>query len=306
MATDAHPIPVRLNLAIAFTQVVALLGLLWSAGQVSGWQIALVSLAYGLFMNSAYATMHEAEHGMLHPHRIINDGIGSLLALFFPAPFHLIRQGHIGHHMRNRSDDEAFDFYFEGESPLWKRLQLYGILTGFFWLVIMLSNFIAVLFPRVLQPKGIEFDRPTAALLESLNPKFLPLVRLESLAAIVLHAGLIWLWQIPAWHWFITLAGFGFLWSAMQYVHHFGTERDVMKGALNLRTWRWLDALWLHHNWHRRHHEHPTIPWLYLPHLNEGPEESRNLLLPAYARMWRGPAFTNEHVENRYAGKIIH
>eukprot|EP01031_Cornospumella_fuschlensis_P048484 gene48484-59376_t len=245
--------------------VAALLALLWGAAQAQGVWLLAVAAGYGLVMNSAYAMLHEAEHGMLHPRRWLNDGVGAVLALFFPAPFHLIRQGHLGHHLRNRSDDEAFDFYFEGENPVWKRLQLYGILTGLFWLVILISNVLAAVYPGWLRPRRFAFDRPTEALLQSLNARFLPLVWTESVAAILLHGTLIYVWEIPVWHWFATLSGFGLMWSAMQYVHHFGTERDVQKGALNLRTWSWLDRLWLNHNWHRRHHERPTVPWIYLP-----------------------------------------
>ena len=108
------PIPGRLNLAIAALQLVALASILWGAGQVHDWkQVALLSLAYGIVMNSGYALLHEAEHNLLYPNAVVNQAVGALLALFFPAPFHLIRQGHIGHHVRNRSDDEAFDLYFE-------------------------------------------------------------------------------------------------------------------------------------------------------------------------------------------------
>lgn len=256
-------------------------------------------------MNSAYAMLHEAEHGILHPNRWINEWTGAALALFFPAPFHLIRQGHLGHHLRNRSDDEAFDFYFGGESRVWKFLQLYGILTGFFWCVILISNLIAAFYPKLLRPKPYQFDRATVAMLKSLNPNFLSLVRLEACAVVLLHGILLWLWHIPFWHWFATLAGFGTIWSAMQYVHHFGTERDVAKGALNLRTFALLDWIWLNHNWHLRHHLRPTIPWIYLPNLNEGNETPRGNLFVAYLRMWRGPRLTRDHLENRYAGKLI-
>ncbi len=298
-------IPGKLNLAIASVQLAALLFLLWCAANVGPWMLIPVSIFYGLVMNSAYAMLHEAEHGILHSNRKINTMVGTILAMFFPAPFHLIRQGHLGHHLRNRSDDEAFDFYFDGENPLWKKLQLYGILTGFFWLVIALGNVLVVLWPWYLQPRKFSVDRPTEAFLQSLNRAFLPLVWLESLCTIALHATLIWWWEIPFWHWFATLAGFGIIWSAMQYVHHFGTNRDVKNGALNLRTWKWLDALWLHHNWHLRHHQHPTIPWIHLPSLEQGDTEQRPSLFHAYRKMWRGPQHTTEHVENQYADKII-
>jgi fatty acid desaturase len=306
MKPDPYPIPAKLNLLIAATQFSALLALLWTAGKVtSWWSIALVAVTYGLVMNSAYALLHEAEHGILHPNRRLNDGIGAALALFFPAPFHLIRQGHIGHHMRNRSDDEAFDFYFEGENPVWKWLQLYGTLTGLFWIVIALSNFVALLFPFVLKPKNAAFDRPTEALLESLNPKFQRLIRIEAFCAILLHATLLWWWQVPILHYLAVLFGFGVIWSALQYVHHFGTTRDVRKGARNLKTFSLLDILWLNHNWHLNHHLSPTVPWPYLPFIYQGEEFSRGSLFRAYLRMWRGPRFTRERVQNRYAGKII-
>ncbi len=299
------PIPEKRNLCIASAQLIALLSLLWCSSIVHAWMLIPVSLGYGLVMNSAYAMLHEAEHGILHSNRKINAMVGVILALFFPAPFHLIRQGHLGHHLRNRSDDEAFDFYFDGENPLWKKMQLYGILTGFFWLVILLGNLLVILWPWYLQPRKLSLDRPTEAFLQSLNRAFLPLVWMESVMVIALHAALIWWWDIPFWHWFATLAGFGIMWSAMQYVHHFGTNRDVKNGALNLRTWQWLDVFWLHHNWHLRHHQHPTIPWIHLPSIEQGETEDRPSLFRAYRKMWRGPKHTTEHVENKYADRII-
>lgn len=303
MPAIEHPVPARLNLAIAIAQLATMLVLLWLASRVGGWGLLPLALAYGLVMNSAYAMLHEAEHGMAHPVRWLNTTIGVVLAGFFPAPFHLLRQGHLGHHLRNRSDDEAFDFYFEGESVIWKRLQLYGILTGGFWLVIAAGNLLWILFPWVLRPRRFAFDRPTEALLQSLNARFLPVVWLEAVGAVALHATLIWCWRIPFWHWMALMAGFGCLWSAMQYVHHFGTERHVVNGALNLRSWRWLDLLLLHHNWHLRHHQQPTLPWIHLP--NESVQPHRDHVLTAYLRMWRGPRLTHERIENRHAGKII-
>ncbi len=308
-SNSKNSIPNRLNLCIAGTLLISLLGLIFSLTLAeSWWQIALVCLGYALVMNASYVMLHEAEHHILHTNRTVNDVIGVTLALFFPAPFHLIRQGHIGHHMRNRSDDEAFDFYFDGESRLWKHLQFYGILTGFFWLVVVLSNLIALFTPSLLRAKWSEFDRPTQALLESLNKKYTLLIRLESFLAISLHISLVYWLNISPLVYLIMLSSFGVLWSALQYVHHFGTERDVLKGAKNLKTWRWLDLLWLNHNWHKNHHAEPTISWIHLPEIDPEAklnENNRERLLPAYLKMWRGPKHTKNRVENRYAGKII-
>ena len=298
-------LPSRLNLTIATAQVVILLFLLAAVAFANGWILAALAIAYALVMNSTYAMLHEAEHGLLHENRPLNDAVGAILALFFPAPFHLLRQGHIGHHLRNRSDDEAFDFYFEGESRIWKTLQLYGILTGFFYLTVVLSNLLALLHPNLLKARWADFDRPTRALLDSLNPRYFRLIRLEAISVFLLHGTWIWLWDTPVWKYFLLLGSFGVLWSALQYVHHFGTERDVLKGARNLRTWKWLDALWLNHNWHRNHHSQPTVPWVNLPEITPENDGQRGRVLAAYLRMWRGPKLTDERIENHHAGKII-
>ena len=296
-------IPARLNLAIAAAQFAAMLAILWTAGNVTNWwAVAVLAVGYGIVMNSAYAMLHEAEHGILHQNRGLNDLVGTVLALFFPAPFHLIRQGHIGHHTRNRSDDEAFDLYFEDESRFWKCVQLYGTLTGLFWVLIYVTNVVVLLRPSLAIPARI--NRTTDAFLESLNPRYRRLIQAEALAAVALHVGLVCVWQIPLAHYFAVMFGFGFMWSAMQYAHHYGTERDVLKGARNLRTSRLLDLVWLNHNWHRNHHAQPTVPWLYLPLLGID-HEARGNLVSAYFKMWHGPQPATEHVENRYAGKVI-
>ncbi len=306
MHDSDYPIPARLNLAIAALQAAVLLALLHAAGRVSSWPaVFCLSAAYGLVMNSGYAMLHEAEHGTLHPDKRVNDGVGALLALFFPAPFHLIRQGHLGHHMRNRSDDEAFDFYFEGENPVWKYLQLYGTLTGLFWLVIALSNVLAAVKPSLVRVRYATWDRPTAAFIESLNPKYFRLIQLEAAVALALHAGLCWVFRVPPARYFAVLFGFGFLWSALQYAHHYATPRDVLRGAKNLKTWAPLDWLLLNHNWHLNHHMRPTVPWIHLRGLYQGPEFERTSLAAAYFRMWRGPRYTDDRVKNNYAGVLV-
>lgn len=304
-----YPVPARLNLIIAALQVTALLTILLASAYVSPWWGVLgLALAYGLAMNSGYAMLHEAEHNVAHPNRRVNTAIGVVLALFFPAPFHLLRQGHLGHHMRNRSDDEAFDLYFAGDNPIWKRLQLFGILTGLYWMVVAFANLPAALWPSFFRPAKAKlsfFDRPTEALWETLNPRYLPWIRLEAIAAIGLHTGIVLGMGIPPLRYLAVLFGFGFLWSALQYAHHYATERDVRSGARNLKSLRWVDLLLLHHNWHLRHHMFPTVPWIHLPHLEQGADEPRSSMVLAYLRMWRGPHFTDERVRNHYAGRII-
>ncbi len=303
---SSRAIPGRLNLVIAASQLGVLCTLFGLAAWVPFWPwVPVLAVLYALVMNSAYLMLHEAEHGMLHPNKRVNDAIGILLALFFPAPFHLLRQGHLGHHVRNRTDDEAFDYYFEGDSVLWKHWAFYNILCGGFWFCIAISNLILPFRPRLWSTKAAAFDRPTAALIESLNPRYDRLIRLEAIVILTLHASLVWVVGVSLLHWVVMVGAFGVTWSSMQYMHHYGTERDPHKGALNLRTWRWLDSLWLNHNWHRRHHEQSQIPWIHLPNLDNGSDAPRESMTKAWLRQWRGPRPAPDHVANPHADRRI-
>jgi len=300
----ARAIPARLNLTIVSVQLGTLVLLFVFAARVDFWPwVPVLAVAYALVMNSAYLMVHEAQHGLLHPNKNLNDAIGTLLALFFPGPFHLLRQGHLGHHVRNRTDDEAFDYYFEGDSVLWKHWAFYNILFGGFWFCIAMSNFILPFRPRFWSAKTASFDRPTAALIESLNPRYDRVIRLEALAVLILHTSIIWIFGVPLLHWAVMVGLFGVTWSSMQYMHHYGTERDPQRGALNLRTWHWLDLLWLNHNWHRRHHEQPQVPWIHLPYLENGPVTPRESMVRAWLRQWRGPRPAPNRVPNRHANR---
>jgi fatty acid desaturase len=304
MNGKSYPIPERLNLSIAAAVCLMCATLLIFAGRVeSFWALTGLAVTYAVVMNTGYAIIHEAEHDLLHPDKRLNDLVGAVVSIFFPASYHLRRFGHIGHHLRNRTDDEAFDLYFSEDNALWKRIQFYGILTGFFWLVIFISNFAAAISPCLLC-KRLSFDRPTVALQETFNPQHFALIRIEAIAVIAFHATMLVVFAIPFWKYLAVMSGFGFLWSTLQYLHHFDAGRDVQRGAWNVRVWRVFDALWLNHQWHLNHHLHPTVPWIYLPTMTA----EHGAPLPfwkAYLRMWRGPRLTTVRIPNRHAGRII-
>ncbi|HEY8668880.1 MAG TPA: fatty acid desaturase [Tepidisphaeraceae bacterium] len=316
-ADKTQPIPNAANAAICMLQLAALLGAFVLAAHLrQWWQVAVLAVGFGVLMNSVYSIIHEAEHAMLFSNRRWNEAAGVAMALFFPAPFHLLRQGHIGHHLRNRSDDEAFDLYFDGDNVVWRWMCWFGILTGLYYVLVVVSTVAAAVCPFIFDRKHFRIerhltvDRASAAFLEAFNPSYLRRIWAEGIAAIALHTVIVRAFGIPLGRYLAMFAAFGFFWSAMQYVHHFNTERHVTRGARNLFIFAPLDALWLNHNWHRAHHEHPTVPWIYLPKLaQEGPpcgRVKRGFLPWYYLRMWSGPSRTDEHVENKYAGRIIH
>lgn len=305
--SERHQIPGGINAGIVCVQILLMAVCFVAAARVtSAWALLGLAAGFGVLMNSVYSVIHEAEHRMLFANAALNDAVGILMALFFPAPFHLIRQGHLGHHLRNRSDDEAFDLYFEGENPLWRFIQMYGILTGCYWILVAAANPVVLFCPWLLQKRHWTFDRQSAAFMESLNPRYRWIIQLEALGVILIHTGIVCVLHIPLLNYFVMYFGFGFTWSAMQYVHHYGTERHVTRGARNLFIWSPLDRIWLNHNWHQVHHEHPTVPWTYLPRLGRRESPQRGFLLSAWLKMWRGPRMSQERVQNKYAGRIIH
>jgi fatty acid desaturase len=302
----ASSLPNRLNAVIMVIQLGAIFSCFWAASRVSsGAGIAALACAFAALMVSVYSILHEAEHGVLFTQRTANVVGGVVAALFFGAPFHLLRQGHIGHHLRNRSDDEAFDLWFDGESPVWKWMQWLGVLTGLFYFTILMGNIVVLLFPFILKRRWFGFDRPSAAFMDALNPQYQLAVKLEACGVLVMHGLIVWLMGIPLMNYVLLYAAFGFLWSGMQYVHHYATERHITRGARNLRIVWFLDKLWLNHNWHRVHHEHPTVSWIHLEKMGKEAGDDRRFLPWVYLRMWSGPRKAATHVENLFAGKII-
>ncbi len=302
---EAYPIPAKLNLAIVAAQLASLAAIFAATARATSlWQLLALAAVMGIVGNSIYSIIHEAEHRMLHPTKWVNDGLGVLMALFFPAPYHLLRQGHLCHHRANRSDDEAFDLYFEGDLPVVKWLKFYSIITGVYWMAVVATNVLVLLFPFLMKPRYYEFDDHLAKFVEVLDPRHTRKIQAEALLAILLHTAIVVGLGIPLASYAIVYFGFGFTWSAMQYVHHFGTKRDVLEGTRNLWALAPLDAVWLHHNWHLTHHKQPTVPWVYLPGLGREQDPRREFLIWHYLKMWRGPRYTDERIKNTFQGEV--
>ena len=304
MTGAATPIPNRLNAAIVVAQLTLLVAFVIACRFADGWWWVLLAATFVVVANSAFFSIHEASHGVLFSDKRWNRLAGTVLALFMPASFELLRRVHLAHHVHNRSDEEVFDLYFEGENALWKRLQFYGILTGAFWLVVVASNVLLAVLPMRSLSALLKADRPSAAVMAYLDRHTSGRLRAEAWVVVVLHAAVAYWLGERALGYAAVYVAFGVSWSTLQYLHHFGTGRDVLRGAKNVRYGPVLDRLWLNHGWHLTHHLRPSVPWRYLPAVAGRDEKPTESFARAYFRMWRGPKLTRERIANRYDGCI--
>lgn len=300
-----RPIPNVLNLALVGMQLVLIAGLIVACRDARGWWWIGLGALYVLILNSVYFAIHEAEHGLLFSQPRMNYLAGILLAIFLPAPYTFIRNVHLAHHVHNRSDDEVFDVYFEEDPAWWKKVQFFGILTGGFWLTLVLGNIALALIPTRWLSKSMQIDRPSAAVMRYVTRRNQWVIRAEAWLVVLIHSAICWWLGRNAIAYGLMYLVFGMSWSTLQYVHHYGTCRDVLRGAKNLHYGWPLDALWLNHGWHLTHHLHPTVPWVHLREVAGEHEPCDESLAGAYFRMWRGPVLSTERVQNRYDGYVV-
>lgn len=287
-------VPGALNLALTAGAIAAALGLLAFASHTAawGWRIA-AAVAFSFVANTLFSLLHEAVHGHLHADRRVNEWGGRIAAAFFPTGLAFQRICHLGHHRRNRTDAELFDYVLPGESRLVKALQWYGILTGVYWLLPPLACLAYLLCPRLFRTSfwtGSRLARQTSAeaMLSGFEGAPERTIRLEILLSIALQAAMIRALGLSAAGWLACYAAFALNWSSLQYADHAWSSRDVHDGAWNLRVNAIIGALFLNYHHHRAHHQHPQVPWLHLPRYVD-PNEERPSFLRIYLSMWRGP-----------------
>lgn len=295
-ADDALVIPGSLNGLLLGTAVAASVGLLWLGSQsTSAWSIALCVLAFSFTANTLFSLLHEAVHGVFHPHRGLNEWGGRIAALFFPTSLAIQRAYHLTHHRNNRSPAERFDYLQPGDIVWLKRAQWYSILTGFYWVVALAGLALYVVIPPTFHDRFLTRARSQAArqtsfseyhsALRAVNPY---VARAEILAAFAFHAMLIGVWGVDVGMWLLCYGAFAVQWSGLQYADHAFSPLERRTGAWDLRVNPVSRLLFLNYHYHRAHHEHPAVPWVHLPRLVDSTAPQ-----PRYWRiwlaMWRGP-----------------
>ena len=291
-AGDSLRIPSSLNLVIAACSIAVALGCLWSASHAPHWTlIVAAAFVFSFANNTIFSLLHECVHGSFHSSRWISERAGMVFASFFPTAFTIQRVSHFGHHRRNRTDQELYDYYLPHQSRWLKTYWIYCLLTGFYWAIIPVAGLVYLLWPFAFRSRAFqqgpakwwgfqEFVRDIAAE---------PVMRVwpEALFTLALQ---VLLWRALDLDWVGWLAcywAFGLNWSSLQYTDHAWSPRDVHEGAWNLRFWPITQAIFLNYNLHLVHHRRPTIPWVHLPRFVRA-DEPYPSFWSIYLPLWGG------------------
>ena len=290
--TGRYAIPEKRNIAIFLVALPATWGLLWLASHGSLAWALLAAGTFSLVNHTPFSLMHEAVHGVFSRSRARNDFFGTLCAPAFPTSFTLQTIAHLGHHRRNRTDEDLYDYYLPDQSRALRNFQLYaGNLLGFYWLCIPLSNLIYLVAPWLFTSRGF-IEGPARYL------GFEPYVReiaqhsklriwAECFLALSYQVMMWWLLGLTWQGWLLCYWAFALHWSALQYVDHAWSARDVVHGAWNLKVLPLTRALALNYHLHLAHHRDPQAPWVQLPSL-VNPEEPQPTFWQIYFRLWGG------------------
>ncbi|MEO8379085.1 MAG: fatty acid desaturase [Acidobacteriota bacterium] len=287
--------PGTLNIALLAVVGTACAMLLWAASHGSSWQVLLAVLSFSFLNNTMFSLLHESVHGIAHSDRRTNEAMGVIAAAFFPTGLSLQRVFHLGHHARNRTVEEQFDYIRPFDNPLLKRAQWYAILTGIYWLFVPLGGLLYLLWPSFYQRPMLRSKTSEIAVQTGASSMFAGIesaprtrVRLELLFTIVVQIALFRLLDLNALGWLLCYGAFGVNWSSLQYTDHAFSRLDVREGAWNLRVNPVTRLLFLNYHHHLAHHRHPQVPWIHLGRFVSEDDE-RPSFWSIYWKMWRGP-----------------
>jgi len=241
--------------------------------------------------NTIFSLHHEAAHETFHPNPKLNDAAGVLFAAFFPTIFSIQRISHLGHHKRNRTDEELYDYYLPHQSWWVKTYWIYCLLTGFYWAIIPVSASLYVVWPWAFRSRWFQ-DGPARwwgfrPFVRDIAQAPIARVWLEGLISLLVQVTMFVALDLSLVGWLACYWAFGLNWSSVQYSDHAGSPRDVIEGAWNLRFWPVAQWMFLNYNFHLAHHRQPGVPWIYLPKLVRS-TDARPSFWAIYLRLWLG------------------
>lgn len=265
---------------------------LWAASHLETGYALLAIWLFSLVANTPFALMHEAVHGIGCSSRRANELLGIVAGWAFPTSFSMQRVAHEGHHRRNRTDLELYDYYLPGQSKWVRNLWLYlGNLLGLYWWSVLFGNLVYLVAPWAYRSRFF-VERLAPAL--GFGPYVADLAKLppfrvwtEIALAFAYQAGLIHFLDLKASGVIACYWAFALHWSVLQYADHAWSARDIRKGAWNLKVlppFRWIA---LNYHYHLAHHQHPEVPWYELPKRVD-PAVRQPSFWRVYLSLWKG------------------
>lgn len=285
-----YPIPGTLNLLLATLQMAGALAVLTLASRTHrALPLILLAISFAFVMQMGFCVAHEAVHRKLHGNARVNLGVGIVMFSLFPGSFHFFQVAHLIHHRRNRSDDELEDYVLPGESPWFKRVMYYLLISGLFWILLPVSSIAIAFIPqqriRLPRPKdGSGTFRKFAQFLNEVRPAW---IRRDLLVAAVVWSIAAALLHLRLYAVAVCYAAFGFSWASQQYIYHVRTPRHAVLGALDLKLWGPVRWLYLNFNYHLTHHLAVWVPWNHLPTI--APQQPARGYLRTYLSLWQPP-----------------
>ena len=289
---ETFPIPEKRNIVIFLLVLPITWYLLWIASHSNIGMMLFAAWGYALLHNTVFSLLHEAVHGVFSKNGVRNDLFGLLCSAAFPTSYTMQKIAHLGHHNRNRTDKELYDYYLPSESKSVRNIWMYGgNLFGLYWFMIPLSNLLILIAPKFFVSdwfvhgpgKALGFE----SYLEEIAHYSITRIWSECLLALVYQLLLFYLLDLTWQGWLLCHWFFALHWSALQYVDHAWSPRDVINGAWNLKVLPVSRLVALNYHLHLAHHRNPQVPWVYLPELVD-PQEPYPAFWSIYATLWRG------------------
>lgn len=297
-----YPIPNFLNLCIICISTVTAITLLILASRTHSVVLMLLyAIAFSFVNNTNFSLLHEAVHDVLHQNTKVNYILGVFLAAFFPTGFTFQRYCHLGHHQRNRSYAEQFDYYRPTDNRVLRYLQWYGILTGLYWCLAPITTLVYFIAPELMirivnkaDQSHLATTTGSDAMLKSIGKAPICKTRCEILFTLFFQLSLFFILGVTWLAWLLCYTIFAINWSSLQYADHAWSELDTVNGAWNLRINPLVRALFLNYHHHRAHHQNPRVSWRHLHYLIDQ-SKPRPYFLRIYLMMWKGPRSITEH-----------
>ena len=194
---DSYLIFGKLNIVIYFASVITCWFCLSLASHSTIIYMLLAAFIFSLVHNTLFSLMHEAAHGIFSKNKFINEFFGIILGAAFPTSFTMQKIAHLGHHKRNRTDKELYDYYLPSQSKKLRDFWMYaGNLFGLYWFCIPFSNLIIISMPMIFKSKWFIHGPAKVLGFEA----YLEEIAQYSIVRIWLEAVLALFYQIMLWY----------------------------------------------------------------------------------------------------------